>query len=299
MTRKRISKRIAKHAKTYKGGATGSVSIYNTTHDTYQTLIEKMNDNLNLNVRNEGMGRITGVGCLEYLINMATDLEGRHEFIKRNEVLTAQRMSHFRGSVTEVRLNYTQLVNNFKINDPEITFQIILGCIQFLYINMCDLLSYLPVGIFKYYEKYLINKTELFAKEIETLKQIEHIENRMMEDGKPYTPIKIGDNLELYRYWKEHKNDNVEIKISTQDIQMFIDCKNWRRTLIKTKKTITFIDYFEKDDACKKAGEKADAHKTAKHEQNEMQISKQKAEDAEDEDKDNAKKSRKETGTSI
>jgi hypothetical protein len=264
-----------------------------------------MNNKLNLTLRNEGTGAVKGKGCLEYLIAMADNLEKRPEFIKRNGSMTVNRMIQFRSNVTEVKINYNKLVGEFETNDPEITFQIILGCIQFLYTNMCDLLSYLPVGVFagtlftQGYELYLINKIEIFAIEIETLKQVEHIENRMI-GGVPYMPIKIGDNLELYRYWKEHKNKEV---IDITDITPFLTCKNWRRNMIKTTKNITFIEYFEKDDACKKADEKAEVHKRAKLEQTQIQISKQKAEDIEatEDEKNKSKKKifKKETGTRI
>jgi hypothetical protein len=263
-----------------------------------------MNNKLNLNQKPEArVGMTSYTGCLEYLIAIGDNLEKRPEFRKRNDPMTEERISHFRANVTEVKLNYTQLVSEFEKNDTEITFQITLGCIQVLYKNMCDLLSYLPVGVFigsqftQGYEQYLIDKTELFAKEIETLKNIEHIKNRTMKGTyKPisYEPIKIGNNIALYEFWKKHKDEKV---INITDITPFLTCKNWRLNMIKTKKKIIFIDYFKEDDACKPPAEKANAHKTAKIEQIELQNKLQTAEDREA--AADAHKSKRQTGTRI
>ena len=70
-----------------------------------------------------------------------------------------------------------------------------------------------------------------------------------------YTPIKIGNNIALYEFWRNH-TDKDAFEITPEVIKSFEVCKHWRKKVNVEKNKIVLEPYFEDKDACKTVAEK-------------------------------------------
>jgi hypothetical protein len=277
MTRKRISKRNAKHSKTYKGGASKTEVVkptipivedtaYDIKNDTYPTLVSKFESKLELNDREVKsiLGKKTKPGFFSYLLSMERNLWIRPKLLF-NEVIatgvivldkkktqTFKILDEFRNNIINIRRNYNTLYSEFDGNDTEIVFHVIIGCMQKLYKHLCDFLLFLPSKTFPKYTTDLKDKSFSIAQQIEELKETEYLDIRTM-GGVEFVPIKIGNNTAMYEVWEEKKIMVPDKDPDYNDQKHTIEtCLSWRVKHNYNEKEMIFAEpYYDSKLGCK------------------------------------------------